>query len=104
MIALALAACAHGARFPPDEVARPASDLPSRFEYDATDFSPDSLPTGLCRSPMMDPRDHTKLVLVRIVRGQRADFEVPDGRYGVKAGELLRLNCRTSATIGIVPR
>jgi hypothetical protein len=101
---LVLAGCAHGSKFPPDEVARPASDMPSRFVYDATDFNPDSLPTGDCRSPMSDPRDQTRLMMVRIVKGKRADYEVPEGRYGVKTGELLRINCVTSAAIGIVPR
>ena len=96
--------CAHGQKFPPDEVAKPASDLPTRFMYDATDYNPDSLPLKECRSPMSDPRDRTRLVMVREVKDKRADYEVPEGRYGVKAGELLRINCRTSAAIGIVPR
>jgi hypothetical protein len=103
-LVFSLAGCAHGQKYPADEVARPASGLPSRFVYDASNYNPDSLPMGDCRTPMTDPSDHTVLVMVRIVKDKRADYQVPEGHYGVKAGELLRINCRTSAAIGIVPR
>jgi hypothetical protein len=103
-MSLTLGGCAHHSQYPPDEVARPATDMPTRFVYDATDYSPDSIPMGVCRTPMADPRDRARLIMVRIVPGRRADYEVPPGRYGVKSGELLRINCLTSAAIGIVPR
>lgn len=54
-----------------------------------------------CRNPMVDPRDGTRLRLVRAAEGQ-GDYEVPPGRYGVGPRELLRLACSTGQAVGIV--
>lgn len=32
------------------------------------------------------------------------DYEVPEGRYGVQQGELLRIECNTGEVVGIVRR
>ncbi len=32
----------------------------------------------------------------------RGDYSVPEGKYGVQKGELLRINCRTGEVLGIV--
>jgi hypothetical protein len=32
------------------------------------------------------------------------DYEVPEGRYGVGPGEVLRLDCSTGRVLGIVGR
>jgi hypothetical protein len=50
---------------------------------------------------MIDPRDHTRLTLIRSAGGV-GDYEAPPGRYGVQEGELLRLECATGRVIGIV--
>lgn len=85
---------------------RTAENTPSRFETDSNfpRIAPeDTLPGSGCLSPLHDPRDGTKLIMRRADRGV-GDYEVPDGKYGVRNGELLRLNCNTGETLGIVRR
>jgi hypothetical protein len=79
---------------------RAAEDTPPAF---VTEDGEAAVQT--CRSPMIDPRDQTRLRLVRsaVVGGaQRGDYEVPEGKYGVRAGELLRLDCESGESLGIV--
>lgn len=98
---LAAGACG-GSVLPPDTAARPVSGAPSRFLFDATGFDPDTMVgRSACRSPLVDPNDGTRLILARS-DGGRGDYRVPRGRYGVGAGDLLRINCKTGAVIGIV--
>lgn len=62
--------------------------------------------SGACRNPMVDPRDGTRLTLVQSQRGgsgQVGDYRVPEGRYGVGTGELLRLDCGSGRPVGVVP-
>lgn len=85
---------------------RAGTDLPNRFEPPDTlsRVAPaDTTPGSGCLSPMRDPRDRT---LLRMVRSDatRADYEVPDGRYGVGPTELLRLECNTGRPLGVVRR
>lgn len=85
---------------------RTAQDTPARFETDSNfaRIAPDdTLPGSGCLSPLHDPRDKTRLVMRRAEKGV-GDYEVPDGKYGVRTGELLRINCNTGETIGIVRR
>lgn len=85
-------------KMPPDSSARAASDVPDAFQ------SPAGLsPEGECRNPMHDSRDGAAVRLFRSADG-RGDYEVPEGRYGVAKGELLRIDCRTGSVIGIVER
>jgi hypothetical protein len=58
-----------------------------------------------CRSPLLDPRDQTRIQLVRSARvedRELGDYDV-SGRYGVGPRELLRIDCSTGAPLGIVP-
>lgn len=85
---------------------RAGTDLPHRFEPPDTlpRMAPaDTLPGGGCLSPMRDPRDRTLLRMVRS-GATRADYDVPDGRYGVGPTELLRLECNTGRPLGVVGR
>jgi hypothetical protein len=50
---------------------------------------------------MIDPRDGTKIVLEQSSDG-RGFYRVPAGRYGVRPGELLVVECGTGRVIGIV--
>ncbi len=87
-----------------DKPERAAVDTPERFLVfsGAEDWTePDGSTT--CRSPIMDPRDGVSARLVRSVPG-RGDYEFELGRYGIEAGELLRVDCRTGRSIGIVRR
>ena len=63
----------------------------------------DTIAGRACRSPMSDPTDGTRLTMVRSGAAE-ADYEVPPGRYGVGADELLRLDCNTGRAAGIARR
>jgi len=82
--------------FPTTAAARPAEDAPASF-------TPADTGGDACRTPLRDPRDGAEIVLVRSANGV-GDYAVPDGRYGVTARELLRLECGTARVLGIVPR
>jgi hypothetical protein len=103
--AVALTACATGGAFPPDTAVRPARDLPERFIVEGTTGEPSTPPgSRACRSPLVDPRDGTRLRLARAQEGTRGDYEVAPPRYGVGAGDLLRVDCTTNRAMGMVPR
>lgn len=79
---------------------RSATEVPERF------FPPEgiALDNTACRSPMQDPRDGTTLLMIRSFGDGRGDYQVPNGKYGVRRGELLRINCSTGEVLGIVRR
>jgi hypothetical protein len=90
-----------GGNFPSDATARPATDVPSRFDVGAAGATP---PTdGACHSPITDPRSGAQFRFVRADAG-RGDYAVSTGQYGARAGELLRVDCRTWQAIGLVRR
>lgn len=99
------AACAGSYAYPANAPARAAADVPARFVLQGTDAAaaPDTLPGNACLSPMVDPRDGTEVRIHSAHGGRIGDYRVPSGRYGVGAGEVLRLNCNTGEVIGIVP-
>ena len=106
-LGLLAAGCSVGTAgsFPADPVTRPAANAPERFvvgSYDGTATEEPSAGRG-CRSPMVDPRDGTRLRLVRSA-GERGDYEAPAGWYGAGEGELLRIDCATGEVVGIVER
>lgn len=95
---LLLTSCgAGGTRGVNGDVLRAGVDTPANFRP----------PSGVtvdddsCHSPMVDPRDGTSLRMVT-ASGGVGDYEVPNFKYGVNEGELLRLNCRTGEVIGVV--
>jgi hypothetical protein len=83
-----------------EAVLRQAHDTPARFTtVDGV------MPEDACRTTIIDPRDQTSLRLARSAQHgmiYRGDYEVPDGRYGVGRGELLRVDCASGEVIGIV--
>lgn len=109
LVLLACTACATGGMmdtFPPDSAARPATEVPERFEPvdpAARLAAGDTISGAGCRSPMVDPRDGTQIRFIRSV-GARGDYEVPNGRYGTGTAGVLRLDCNTGRAIGVVPR
>lgn len=112
LCAFAISACATGrGAFPPDSAIRPARELPDRFvvEGAGSDAAKPTTPpaaagAAACRSPLVDPRDGTRLRLVRSEKGTRGDYEVAGVHYGVGDRDLLRVDCTTNRAIGIVPR
>ena len=84
---------------------RSATRVPARFEPQnrALRLTPgDTIEGSGCVSPMVDPRDGTEVRFV--FSTSYGDYEVPAGRYGAGAGDLLRLDCNTGRVIGIVRR
>ena len=60
-----------------------------------------SLDKNSCKNPMIDKRDGTRITMVSADNNQ-GSYQVPSGKYGLKEGELLRLDCSTGQVIGIV--
>jgi hypothetical protein len=83
---------------------RDALDVPIQFvteDMPVESTANDTLPGSGCRSPLVDPRDGTRLRLRSSVSGV-GDYEVPVGRYGVNTNERLRVDCNTGRSLGIV--
>ena len=76
---------------------RPATDIPEAFEPK----SGASFDDTACKSPLVDPRTGTEIIMVMAHDGI-GDYRVPSGMYGVKSKELLRLECSTGKVLGIV--
>lgn len=94
-----VASCVTGGRsIFEDPVRRAAIDTPETFTFPTPPSTPDA-----CTSPAVDPRDGIAITFVRAAGGI-GDFQVPEGRYGVRSGELLRIRCATGEPIGVVPR
>jgi hypothetical protein len=94
-------ACATGSGGMAGLVLRQPVDTPPRFEVPPE--PPGTVPGANCRSPLTDGRDGTEIVMQRAAGGL-ADYSVQAGRYGVTAGELLRVRCLTGEPVGIVRR
>lgn len=102
VLLLLVAACASTSTFPLNAGAlRAAQDLPVHF---VTEDGEAGVSDG-CRSPLLDPRDQTRIRMLRsgaVGSTHQGDYEVPEGRYGVGPGQLLRIECGTGQALGIV--
>jgi hypothetical protein len=81
----------------PDRIDRLATDTPDMFIRD--DGTP--IRGTSCLTPLMDPRDKSLVQLVRSIP-VHGDYRVAAGKYGVSGKELLRIDCATGRTVGIV--
>jgi hypothetical protein len=101
LLALTLAgACAPNS----SNAIKPAMDAPTHFLVRAPDGKATEPVQGeSCQNPMIDPRDGAFLILIRSAHGH-GDYQVPVARYGVRKGELLRIECGTGLVVGIVKR
>jgi hypothetical protein len=99
-LALCLGACASTPQF-----RCAATDTPDRFLVldAATGAQRDVNPDAACESPLIDPRDGTKLVMVRADKGV-GDYELDAPHYGLSRYELLRVDCATGVAQGRVTR
>lgn len=84
---------------------RAATEVPDHFLVGELSGNETSEPGGdlVCRSPLIDPRNGTRITLVRSKSG-RGDYEVPAGKYGVGEKEVLRIECANGKAIGIFKR
>jgi hypothetical protein len=80
-----------------------ATDVPDHFMAWTADGPVEPQPGGTCRNPLVDPRDETRLTLIRSADG-RGDYQPEPLRYGLSAGELLRVDCATGRVVGVVKR
>jgi hypothetical protein len=99
-VCLLLAAACNTVTSYPTVIARVAEGAPDHFVLDdggAISGSPGAAP---CRSPIRDPRGGAPLVLERAYQGS-GDYTT-DGRYGVRTGELLRIDCANGTALGVV--
>lgn len=97
--AFVLASCGSSSNsFSSEEVIRKAVDTPVSFQNPEMDED-----NQACRSPLTDPSTGEQFTFLRAA-WPFADFEVPNGRYGVNSGELLRVNCKTGQAVGIVKK
>jgi len=90
--------------FPASDSARPATDVPARFEPEQPALRPipaDTIAGDGCVSPMPDRRDGTRIVLARSLGGEE-DYRVTGEMYHVRDGEFLRLQCNSGRVVGIV--
>jgi hypothetical protein len=63
----------------------------------------DTLAGGGCISPLADPVTGIQIVLIRSESGL-GDYLAPSGSYGIRDGQLIRLDCDTGRVLGIVRR
>jgi hypothetical protein len=91
-------------QFADDVQSRHPVDVPEHFIPDKThvtnQHSPEAAP--ICPQVFTDPRDGTRLHLWQELEESRGDYLTPPRRYGTRDDEVLRLNCRTGQTIGVV--
>ena len=99
LLLLPAASCATG----PARIVAPGADLPERFVVWSQEEGRARPGTDRdrCRSPLVDPRDGTRLLMVRSTV-ESADYRVPPGRYGVGPGQLLRVECGSGRPLGVV--
>ena len=101
LVTLSLAACA-STSWPTEANSFAISDTPDHFLVVETATGTTSEPSGpACRSPMTDPRDGTRLTLIRSSAGL-GDYQPDTPRYGLVANQLLRINCSNGRPVGSV--
>ena len=95
---LFLASCA-STSWPTEADPSIVSDAPDHFlVLEASGAT--SEPSGpACRSPMTDPRNGTRLALVRSKAGF-GDYQPDTQRYGLVGNQLLRINCSDGRPVG----
>jgi hypothetical protein len=102
---VALSACAGAHRAAShDHAPHLPLSAPEHFLVGSKDGGPPEEPVadGTCKNPLVDPRGAG--VTIKLVKssGGYGDYEVPAGKYGVGAHELLRVECATGKAVGIV--
>ncbi|MFN8653668.1 MAG: hypothetical protein U0133_17315 [Gemmatimonadales bacterium] len=99
---LILGACSLGSSntYPASAPVRPLTGLPATFA------PVDSVTSGpaTCRGRLSDPHDGALLILRSSQGGQVGDYQAPEGRYGLRAAEYVRVDCATLRPLGGVPR
>jgi hypothetical protein len=103
LAALLIAGCSSTVPTGRKEQMRDAIDVPTHFLVLTPSGAAVEPVPGSCKNPLIDPRDQTRIILVRSAEG-RGYYRVPQGRYGVGSRELLLVECGTGRAMGIVNR
>jgi hypothetical protein len=82
---------------------RSAVDVPDHFLTDTATGATEPGPGEGCHNPLIDPRNGARLMLIRSADG-RGDYDIQPPRYGLKADELLQVECASGRAVGIVKR
>ena len=99
VLGFSLCACA-SVSWPTSADPSAISDTPDHFLVLDTATGQSSEPSGpACRNPLVDPRDGTRLTLVRSVSGF-GDYQPDQPRYGLSGDQLLRINCGNGRPVG----
>lgn len=108
LVVLALAGCASSKPDLSGPVVGVPLDLPDHFVVARSGIGKTEEPRadGVCRNPMIDPRDRGELTLRRSAGG-KGDYGPEGGirgarTYGLTSQQLLRIDCATGKAIGIV--
>jgi hypothetical protein len=104
LVIASLTACATAPASP--DAANPVrapEGVPDKFKAPTSAGRVELGPEAVCLNPLIDPRDETRLTLVRSTGGH-GDYAPEPLRYGVQEGELLRVDCATGQAVGIVKR
>jgi hypothetical protein len=108
VLVLALAGCASSQKDMSGPVVGVPLDVPDHFKVARSGIGKSEEPKadGVCRNPMVDPRDHGELTLRRSAGG-KGDYWPQGGirgsrTYGLTSQQLLRIDCATGKAIGIV--
>lgn len=76
------------------------TDTPDHFLVVEPATGATAEPTGpACRNPLVDPRDGSRLVLVRSMSGF-GDYQPEAPRYGLPVGYLIRVDCNNGRPLG----
>jgi len=76
------------------------SDTPDHFLVLDLVTGERSDPAGpVCRNPLVDPRDGTRLTLIRSSSGF-GDYQPGKPRYGLTGDQLIRVNCNNGLPVG----
>jgi hypothetical protein len=110
VLALSLLGCASSGGDMSGPVVGVPLDLPDHFMVARSGIGKTEEPKadGVCRNPMVDPRDRTELFLRRSAGG-KGDYGMEGGlmgaqKYGMTSQQLLRIDCATGKALGIVAR
>ena len=96
---LILCSCGSGRNDFSGKILREGEDLPANF----TPPEGFAFEENSCKSPLIDPRDGTEIIMVRST-GTIGEYDPPEGKYGLGRNELLRINCQTGEVYGVVKR
>ena len=108
LVATAVAACSVGGSGSMRSVIESPAPVTAPLKFVPLDSAKviapaDTLIGDGCLSPLADPVTGIQIILIRSESGL-GDYLAPSGSYGIRDGQLIRLDCNTGKVLGIVRR